>query len=185
MSRQNPIFRRTTSATWHAIGTFMVGTDGIAGNALIEFAIIAPLLIVMCIYVIDFGFFSVRQMELNHATQAGAQYAVEHGYNPTNITSAVTNDANDSSFTISTTPSEFCGCPSSTGVTQLFTGDCPLNTTCPAACPPSTTCLYAGTYVTVSTTATYNTIAPVSGKLFTITVPKSYLLNGTATVRIK
>ena len=34
----------------------MVGTDGIAGNALIEFAIIAPLLVVMCVYVIDFGF---------------------------------------------------------------------------------------------------------------------------------
>ena len=57
MCRQNPIFRRTWSATRQAVGTFLVGTDEeIAGNALIEFAIIAPLLVVMCIYVIDFGF---------------------------------------------------------------------------------------------------------------------------------
>jgi Flp pilus assembly protein TadG len=171
MCGQNPVFRRSRSATWHAFGTFMVGTDGIAGNALIEFAIIAPLLIVMCIYVIDFGFFAFRQTELQHATQAGAQYAaVEQSYDSAKISSAVTNDANDSSFTISTTPSKFCGCPSSTGVT-------------PVACPPpNTTC---GTYVTVSTQATYNTIAPVSGKLFTITVPSSYSLKGSATVRIQ
>ena len=98
MCGQNPIFRRTRSATRHAVGTFLVGTDGTAGNALIEFAIIAPLLVVMCIYVIDFGFFSVRQMELNHATQVGAQYAIEHGYsgNGASISSAVTNDADDS-----------------------------------------------------------------------------------------
>jgi Flp pilus assembly protein TadG len=178
MCRQNPIFRRTRSATRHAVGTFLVGTDGIAGNALIEFAIIAPLLVVMCIYVIDFGFFSLRQMELNHATQVGAQYAIAHGYNSTSISSAVTNDANDSGFTISTTPSEFCGCPSSTGVTQLAVGACTEGSTCSGSA-------VAGTYVTVSTQATYNTIAPVSGKLFTITVPSSYSLKGSATVRIQ
>ena len=177
MCRQNPIFRRSTFATRQAVGTFLVGTDGIAGNALIEFAIIAPLLVVMCIYVIDFGFFSLRQMELNHATQVGAQYAIAHGYNSTSISSAVTNDANGTSFTISTTPtSRFCGCPSSTGVTQLAT--CTEGSTCSGSA-------VAGTYVTVSTQATYNTIAPVSGKLFTITVPSSYSLKGSATVRIQ
>jgi Flp pilus assembly protein TadG len=180
MCRQNPIFRRTRSATRHAVGTFLVGTDGIAGNALIEFAIIAPLLVVMCIYVIDFGFYSLRQMELNHATQVGAQYAIEHGYNGNGapISSAVTNDANDSGFTISTTPSQFCGCPSSTGVTQIAAGACAEGSTCSGGA-------VAGTYVTVSTQATYNTIAPVSGKLFTITVPSSYSLKGSATVRIQ
>jgi Flp pilus assembly protein TadG len=156
----------------------MVGTDGMAGNALIEFAIIAPLLIVMCVYVVDFGFYIFRQTELQHATQTGAQYAIEHGYNSTSISSAVTNDANDSSFTITTTPSEFCGCPSSTGVTQIAAGACAEGSTCSGGA-------VAGTYVTVSTTATYNTIAPVSGKIFTITVPKSYLLTGSATVRIQ
>jgi Flp pilus assembly protein TadG len=179
MCRQNPIFRRTRSATRHAVGTFLVGTDGIAGNALIEFAIIAPLLIVMCIYIIDFGFFAFRQTELQHATQAGAQYAMgQQTYDSTSISSAVTNDANDSSFTITTTPSEFCGCPSSTGVTPLHPGVCPPNTHCSGGA-------LAGTYVTVSTQATYNTIAPVSGKLFTITVPSSYSLKGSATVRIQ
>ena len=131
MCGQNPVFRRTRSATWHAIGKFMIGTDGIAGNALIEFAIIAPLLVVMCIYVVDFGFFTFRQMELQHATQTGAQYAIAYGYDSAKISSAVTNDANDSSFTISTTPSEFCGCPSSTGVTQIaLPRDCDLWRAC-------------------------------------------------------
>jgi Flp pilus assembly protein TadG len=176
MCGQNPIFRRTRSATRHAVGTFLVGTDGIAGNALIEFAIIAPLLVVTCIYVIDFGFFTFRQMELQHATQTGAQYAIAYGYDSAKISSAVSNDANDSSFTISTTASEFCGCPLSTGVTQIACPATPTNPTCGAL---------AGTYVTVSTQATYNTIAPVSGKIFTITVPSSYSLKGSATVRIQ
>ena len=73
---------------------------------------------------------------------------------------------------------EFCGCPSSSGVTQLAAGACTEGTTCSGAA-------VAGTYVTVSTQATYNTIAPVSGKLFTITVPSSYSLKGSATVRIQ
>lgn len=88
-----------------------------AGNALIEFAIIAPLLIVMCVYVADFGFFLFRQTELQHATQTGAQYAIAYGYNSAKISSAVSNDLNDASFTISTTPKEFCGCPESAVVT--------------------------------------------------------------------
>jgi Flp pilus assembly protein TadG len=180
MSGQNSILNRTMFARWQAIRGFIVGTDGLAGNALIEFAIIAPLLIVMCIYIIDFGFFAFRQTELQHATQAGAQYAVEQqSYDSAKISSAVTNDANDSSFAISTTPSEFCGCPSSTGVTQLLPGACPQT---PPTCSGGAV---AGSYVTVSTTATYNTIAPVSGKIFTITVPRSYPLSGSATVRIQ
>jgi Flp pilus assembly protein TadG len=177
MSGQKLVIRRT-SATWHAIRTFLIGTDGMAGNALIEFAIIAPLLIVMCVYVADFGFFLFRQTELQHATQTGAQYAIAYGYDSAKISSAVSNDSNDASFTISTTPNEFCACPESGVVTQIASGACVSGSTCPGGA-------VAGTYVTVSTTATYNTIAPVSGKLFTITVPSSYLLKGSATVRIQ
>ena len=66
---------------------------------------------------------------------------------------------------------EFCGCPSSTGVTQLATGACAQGTTCSGGA-------VAGTYVTVSTKATYNTIAPVSGEIFSITIPSSYTLTG-------
>jgi Flp pilus assembly protein TadG len=156
----------------------LIGTDGTAGNALIEFAIIAPLLIVMCIYIIDFGFFAFRQTELQHATQTGAQYAIAYPYDAAKISSAVTNDANDSTFKISITPNEFCGCPSSGGVIQIAAGACVGKPTCSGG-------LFAGNYVTVSTQATYNTIAPVSGKIFTITVPSSYLLKGSATVRIQ
>ena len=82
----------------------------------------------------------------------------------------MTNDANDSSFTISTTPSEFCGCPSSTGVTQI------------AGCLHRGVDLQwwrgCGNLCHRLDEATYNTIAPVSGKLFTITVPKLLSLNG-------
>ena len=181
MSGQNSILNRTTSATWQAIRGFMVGTDGIAGAALIEFAIIAPLLTVMCVYVTDFGLFFVRQTELQHATQAGALYAMEHGYNSAAISSAVTNDANDPTFTISAAagyPLEFCGCPSSKGVTQLTTGACAQGTTCSGGA-------VAGTYVTVSTTATYTPVAPVSGGIFSTTILSSYTLKGLATVRIQ
>ena len=74
-----------------AIRNFMVGPDGIAGVALIEFTIFLPIVVVMSIYTMDFGLLIWRKMEVQHAAQAGAQYAMVHGYSsPSSISSAVT-----------------------------------------------------------------------------------------------
>jgi Flp pilus assembly protein TadG len=174
MSKQNPILKRTTSAMCQAIRMFMVGTDGIAGTALVEVAIIAPVIIIMIICLSDVGLFAFRQMEVQHAAQAGAQYASKHAYNSSSISSAVQHDA---TFTISAAPapSQFCACPTATGLTNAGTPPC--TSTCTGGG-------VAGTYVTVSAQATYNAVVVTSflGSSSPFSA-SSHTLTASATVR--
>ena len=170
MTDKKPIAKRLTVLR-RAIRNFALGKDGTSGAVLIELAIIMPMLAVMIVYGIDVGFRIFHQMQVHHAAQAGAQYAIENPtpFSSANIASAVQNDANPSKYTISATPApnKFCGCPSSTGVTSV---------TCSSTCADG---LDAGVYVTVSAQATHNTVIPAYG------FPESYTLNASATVRIQ
>jgi Flp pilus assembly protein TadG len=132
------------------IRRFLVGEDGIAGAALIEFTIFAPMLVIMSIYTMDFGLSFYTQMQVQNAAQAGVDWAlVNHVSSNAGITAAVTNATNNTNISVSTGyPIEQCGCPSSTGVT--FTAN-----TAPAPCPPCSGSV-GGLYVTVQTQATYN-----------------------------
>src|SRR5437588_2296974 len=113
-----------------AIRRFLVGEDGIAGAALIEFSLVAPLLVVMSIYTMDFGLYFYRQIQVQNAAQAGVDWAMaNHIFNAAAIRAAVTNATNYTDISVSTGyPIEQCGCPSSAGVT--FTAN-----TAPAPCP--------------------------------------------------
>ena len=85
-----------------AIRRFLVGEDGIAGTALIEFTLFAPLLVVMSIYTMDFGLFFYRQMQVQNAAQAGVDWAIaNHVFNAAGITAAVTNATNYADITVS------------------------------------------------------------------------------------
>lgn len=163
-----------------AIRNFMVGTDGTAGAALVEFAVIAPVIGVIIVWIMDLGLFGYRQMQVQHAAQAGAQYAIlvgegEDSYSSSAISAAVTN-ATTFKISASPAPSQFFGCPSNAGVTDVA-----QNSTCPDG-------KVAGSYVTVSAQATYNPVVlMVPGKLFpsTIFASRSYTLKASATVRIQ
>jgi Flp pilus assembly protein TadG len=137
-----------------AIRRFLVGEEAIAGAALIEFTIFAPMLVIMSTYTMDFGFLLYRQMQVQNAAQAGVDWAIaNHVFNAADITAAVNNATNYANITVSTGyPIEQCGCPSSTGVT--FTSN-----TAPAPCPLCGT-LVGGLYVTVQTQATWNSFIP-------------------------
>ena len=74
--RQSPISKRTTPAIWQAIRMFMVGEDGISGAALVELTLFAPMLLVGTVYILDYGLFFFKQMEVQNAAQASAQYAI-------------------------------------------------------------------------------------------------------------
>src|SRR2546429_175313 len=147
MSRQTPISKIT--AIRQAIRRFMVGEDGIAGAAMIEFTLFAPLLVVMSIYTTDFGLLMYRQMQVQNAAQAGANWAISNRiFNDARIRAAVTNATTYTDISVSSVIEE-CGCPSSTGVNVTLTpytgGSCPV-------CGGSV----GGLYVTVQTQATWN-----------------------------
>ena len=73
-----------TSPLRRAVRDFMVGADGMAGVAMLEFAIFAPMLVIFIVFLLDFGFYTFRQMEVQHAAQAGAEYVITLGGYPSN-----------------------------------------------------------------------------------------------------
>jgi Flp pilus assembly protein TadG len=143
------------------------GVAASRGVAAIEFAVVAPVLIAMAIGMVDLGYGVYRSMQVQNAAQAGAQYAVAHGFNATAIASAITSATGYSDISASPTPSQFCGCPTSVAVSTA---------TCNSACADGT---LAGTYVTASAQATYATLLPYP------LLPSSFALASQSTVRIQ
>ena len=156
-----------------AIRRLAVGADGTSGNALVEFAIFAPILLGVAIYTMDWGLIVISKMEVQNAAQAGAQYAIVNStYDATSISSAVTKATKFTAVT--PTSSQFCGCPSTTGIT-FCSASC--DTCNPGTCSSNS----QGHYVTVSATPTtpYQTLIPYA------LVPSGYNLAAQSTVRIR
>src|ERR1700686_1697630 len=84
------------------------------GNAAIEFALAAPILIGLLVPVADLGIAMSQQLQVQQAAQAGAQYALLHGYNNSAISNAVTAATNLPGVSAAPTPSQSCGCPTGT-----------------------------------------------------------------------
>lgn len=116
------------------------------GAAAVEFAIFVPLLTLAVVSVADIGLAVLRKMQVEDAAQAGAQYAIMHGFDSSAITSAVTNATNSSAISASPAPLKYCGCATGSSITTV---------TCGSTCTGGTT---AGTYVRVSAQASYYTI---------------------------
>ncbi len=147
---------------------FSRDAQAISGLSGIEFALIAPVLILMFLVTVDFGLAAYAKIEVEAATQAGAEYAALYGYDSTKISSAVTNATAVSGLSATPAPSEFCGCPSSSGVTTA---------TCGTNCDSG---MKAGTFVTVSAQASYSTLLS-----YPSIVPSSYTFSSAATVRLQ
>jgi Flp pilus assembly protein TadG len=136
------------------------------GNAAMELALLASPLMLLAIGTGDYGLGIYRQMEVQNAAQAGAEYARKHGFSTTGITNAVT-AATPLTVSASPAPAQSCGCPSGTTISSATCG-----TTCASGA-------LAGTYVTVAAQATYSTIVPYPG------IANSYTLTASSTVRIQ
>lgn len=139
---------------------------GREGGAAVEFSVAAPVLAIIFVPLIDIGMAVYQQMQVQDAAQAGAQYAMLHGWNSSAIQTAVTN-ATGLSVTASPTPSKSCGCPDGSSVSAAA---------CGSTCPDGLT---AGTYVTVGAQATYVPLLPYP------TMGSSLTLSAQATARIQ
>jgi len=137
------------------------------GAAAVEFAVALPLLAGILLPMLDIGMATYQEMQVIDAAQAGADYALEHGWNSTAIQSAVTNATNLAGVSASPSPSNFCGCPSGSAVASA---------TCGSTCASG---LVAGSYVTVGAQVTFTPLVPYSG------FGSSVVLHGTSTVRIQ
>jgi Flp pilus assembly protein TadG len=136
------------------------------GNAAVEFSLAAPVLTIMLVPMVDIGMGVYQQMQVQDAAQAGAQYAMAHGWNSSSIQSAVTS-ATALSVSATPAPSKSCGCPDGSSVSAATCGS-----TCSDGQP-------AGSYVTVSAQATYTPLLPYPA------MGSSVTLSAQATARIQ
>ena len=160
--------RAAESSDQSFVGRFIdLANDGERGIVAVEFAVMAPILVLVIICVADLGIGIYRQMQVQNAAQAGAQYAISHGFVVGSISSAVGAATNMPGIAASPAPNQFCGCPSNTGIA---TTDC--NSSCSGGILP-------GTYVTVSAQGGYDTILPYP------LLPDHFNLTAQSTVRIQ
>ena len=138
-----------------------------SGIAAIEFAILGAVLCLIVVAIGDLGMGFYSYMQVQNSAQAGAQYAIVHGFNSTSIGNAVTNATSVSGITASPAPQQFCGCVSGATVATA---------TCGTVCADG---MSAGTYVSASAVRDYSTLISYPG------FPASYHQTAISTVRIK
>lgn len=167
------ILSKQAAAFWRLLCRFVSGSGaGTEGMAAVEFAFVVPILALMMVSTIDLGMGFYRKMQVREAAQAGAQWAMLHGFNSTSISTAVTSATSFPGISATPAPSQFCGCAASTGVTPNE-DTAPI---CESPCPDTTV---AGTFVTASAQATYNTILAYPS------IPASFAFTAQTTVRIQ
>lgn len=88
-----------------------------SGVAAIEFAIMAPVLILLVAAVIELGLATRDSLRAQAAAAAGGFYAMQHGFDSAKIAAAVTNGTGATGLTANPAPLQSCGCPTATGIT--------------------------------------------------------------------
>jgi Flp pilus assembly protein TadG len=136
------------------------------GTAALEFALFAPLLLIMLVYVVELGDGVYEAMQVQNAAEAGALYVAKYGWNSAGISAAVVNSTGLSGLTASPAPSEFCGCPAANAI---------ASSVCAQTCASGAT---AGTYVKINASLTHQTILALPGMVSPTT------LTGIAIVRV-
>jgi|ERR1700722_18624458 Flp pilus assembly protein TadG len=172
-----------------------------AGAALVEITLFMPILVLMAVAIINFALYFSYSIQVENAAQAGAQWAitnaqqfVQSGYPSGSVNTAGLNANNlslasvFSTISVPTTCSgsstccitRFCGCPSSSGVTNLSTATPPVT---PPSCAVGAACSdgsHPGIYVQACATGRFTPFAKY-GSFF----PSSYSPSSTATVRVQ
>jgi Flp pilus assembly protein TadG len=139
-----------------------------SGAAIVEFALIAPVLISLVIGLIEIGRYMYIGIVAAHAAEAGAVYAAQSiatSQNGTAITSAVNSDSSNVTWT-HVTPTPYC---SQNGSVV----SCP--TTANTTLDTSNGLVY---YVTVKVTGTYNSLLNYPG------IPTGIPVTASATMRV-
>ena len=133
------------------------------GSTAIEFGLFAPLLVILLVGVFEIGFAAYEAMQVSNAAEAGLVYAAKNGWDQTGIVNAVTASSSSNNIQASPAPSQFCGCPTASGVQAVS-----CNGTCSGGIAPgeyiqinallNRTTLFSNTGLTLPATLTAQAI---------------------------
>ena len=121
----------------------------LAGTAALEFGLAIPFLAILVTGIVEIGFSMYQAMQVTYAAEAGLAYAAKKGWDSTGITNAAVNSTGLSGMSV--TPTQFCACPSATGLTTA---------TCSTTCSSGNE---AGQYIKISVTLTRKSIVGATG----------------------
>jgi Flp pilus assembly protein TadG len=139
------------------------------GVSAVEFAVMAPVLLILLLPIADLGLAFSQRLQLAQAVQSGAQYAASnpwHNKSPAEITNAV-NAASD----LSGTTVEVCGCPYDSAVSAA---------SCGTTCSDSGISI-GGNYAVVSAQLLYTPVLPYS--VYSVVLPPT--LEAQSVVRVQ
>jgi Flp pilus assembly protein TadG len=137
------------------------------GTAAVEFALAMPMFLILLLGLVEVGFGTYQAMQVQDAAEAGALYVSKNGWNPSGIAAAVVNATGATGLTATPAAVEFCGCPTSTGISPVV-----CTSTCTGGVTP-------GTYVKVSAALPHQTILAYPG------LPLPATLTGQSTIRLQ
>jgi Flp pilus assembly protein TadG len=161
-----------------------------AGSALVELALVTPVLLLIMIGAAELGRIAYAANEVQNAARAGAAYgtqSIQTAALTNNIQQAAVNDAaNFATGGITATANTYCVCQSTNSSSGSVSSTSPILCTSSTAtsstyCATSTASHVQNTimhYVQVSTTATVKTMFHYPG------IPHSFVLNGFSEMRV-
>ncbi len=117
----------------------------------IEFGLFSPLLVILLVGVFEVGFSMYGAMKVHNAAEAGLIYAARNGWDQAGIANAVVSSTSTSVIQATPAPSQFCGCPSNTGVQAVS-----CDATCASGDAP-------GEYIRIDASLDRTTLLPNTG----------------------
>lgn len=134
-----------------------------SGQTVVELALLLPLLLVLCLGVIEIGRYAYFDILISNAARAGAQYGAQSLIQAADRIGIQTAARSDGLNGMTVTPSQLCGCPGGT----------------PGACPSTAPCVQQ-VYVQVTVSDTYDSIFGFRW----LPVPPQINLSSTVTMRV-
>jgi Flp pilus assembly protein TadG len=140
------------------------------GTALVEMALVVPVLLLLVFGAVDFGRAYYVKIEVTNAAHAGAEYGSQYPKDTAGITTAAKQSASDLSNL--TVPTIAYGCECSDG--SSYSANCAATLTCASSSSRGTNVVNR---VQVTATSVYTTLVPWR------VIPSSFTLTSTATIR--
>jgi Flp pilus assembly protein TadG len=140
------------------------------GAALVELALVIPLLTLLVFGAIDLGRAYYLILEVANAAHAGAEYGSQNPSSTAGMTAAATQSAPDVANLTVATPTWGCECSDGSS----YTASCTTTPTCNVSGTRGSNVVYR---VQVKASVAYNTLVPWPG------IPTPITLSNTATIR--